>query len=206
MLMTTIAIGLAFMAMGAGGCGSGSHSAPSIRSVSTAAATTPAAGTSRPTGVGIHDPESTLILSSPVKLDPIASRYTCDGANVSLPISWRNVPADTAEIDVVIFNLGAPQGNGEKEAWAVAGLKPSLHGLPSGKLPPGAIVGRDQLDATRYSICPHIGMKTSYVVRVLTRRHRVHVKPGFDSEAFAREILNSSSEDSGLLGFSYIRP
>jgi phosphatidylethanolamine-binding protein (PEBP) family uncharacterized protein len=200
-----IATGVSIIAVGLIGCGGATTSSSS--SISSPGSTADAASSPSSTPrrhVEIHDPESTIRLTSPVPLQPIASRYTCDGADVPLPLRWSTVPADTVEQDVVIFELHPPAGR-SAESWAVAGLGPSVRAISSGLLPHGAIVGRNNLGKTGYSVCPPHSVSAKYIVRVMTRRHKVHVEPGFDSAAFAKAVVGSSSEDSGLLVFSYAR-
>ncbi len=138
-------------------------------------------------------------LTSPVPLEPISARYTCDGANVSLPFSWSGVPARTAEIDLFVFEV-----KGTRPAWAVAGLRPGVHRLAAGTLPAGAVVGRNALGQNRYSVCPPKGLKATYVVRVFPLPRRLAASPGFNVDALFNRILHIATS-SGLLAFSYQR-
>ena len=132
-------------------------------------------------------------------LHPIPSRYTCDGGNVSLPFAWRHAPANTKEIDLFVV---ASRDNAP--VWGIAGLKPSVHGFSAGRLPAGAILGRNSSGQNGYSLCPPKGSQVNYVVRVLPLPHRLAAKPGFNVEALFGRALNTA-EASGLLTFSYQR-
>jgi phosphatidylethanolamine-binding protein (PEBP) family uncharacterized protein len=136
-------------------------------------------------------------------LNPFPAHYTCDGANASMPLSWSQLPANTAEVDVFLFNLQAVHGK-LIDDWAVAGLKPTLHGLPAGKLPPGAIVGRNSFGQTRWSVCPPKGKSVRYAFLLYALPKRIPVKPGFAATKL-REIALHTAESAGLLAGSYKR-
>jgi phosphatidylethanolamine-binding protein (PEBP) family uncharacterized protein len=193
--------------LAAAGCGGGSSASSSaitssadITAASTAAST--AQETAPATASQVIPPEISIDLTSPIKLKPISSHYTCDGANSSLPLAWRNVPANTVELVVFIFTL--PGDVKHIPDWAVAGLRPSLHQLSTGRVPSGAIVGRNSEGANRYSICPHKGKRADYLVHLYALTHRVSATPGFDPNRL-REMLQQHPTHEGLLEFSYAR-
>jgi phosphatidylethanolamine-binding protein (PEBP) family uncharacterized protein len=138
-------------------------------------------------------PTVEIPVESPVKLEPISARYTCAGANVPPPIKWSEIPPGTVELDLFVLNV---QPIHEKifSDWAVAGLKPTLHGLTSGKLPPGAIVGRNSFGQTGYSVCPPPprGTKVTYVVQLYALPHKIPVKPGFVSGEISSKAFHTA--------------
>ncbi len=214
-LRKTFGIGGLLMTLAAIGCGgSGSSSTASTTPTATVASasstsstpTSTTATTSTSTSTSTAEekvPTIDLPLASSAKLNPISARYTCDGADTSLPISWSKIPPHTAEIEVFVFNF-LPVGGKLFPDWAVAGLKPSLHGLSAGQLPAGAIVGRNGFGQTRYSICPAKGSNTRFAFLVYPVPHRIVVKPGFNANALREKALHSA-EHAGLLAFSYRR-
>jgi Raf kinase inhibitor-like YbhB/YbcL family protein len=60
----------------------------------------------------------------------IPSKYTCDGANVSPPLAWDDVPQGTRSLAIVVDDPDAPSGTWVH--WIVSGLSPEAHGLPEG--------------------------------------------------------------------------
>jgi phosphatidylethanolamine-binding protein (PEBP) family uncharacterized protein len=212
-LRKTIGIGgllITLAAIGCGGSGSSSTAATSTTPTATVASvsstsSTPTSTTSTSTSSTASEkvPTIDVPLASSANLNPISVRYTCDGADTSLPISWSNVPPHTAEIEVFVFNF-LPVGGKLFPDWAVAGLKPSVHSLAAGQLPAGAIVGRNGFGATRYSICPAKGSNTRFAFLVYAVPHRIAVRPGFNANALREKALHSA-EHAGLLAFSYRR-
>lgn len=49
--------------------------------------------------------------------DAIPKRFTCDGANVSPPLAWRDAPAGTQSFALVIDDPDAPDPNAPKRVW-----------------------------------------------------------------------------------------
>jgi hypothetical protein len=93
---------------------------------------------------GTH-PVADISLSSPALSasgTQLPARYTCAGADESLPLHWSQVPAGTQEL--VLFVVSEqPVDRKLFFDWALGGLNPSLQGLGAGQLPAGATIGRN---------------------------------------------------------------
>jgi Raf kinase inhibitor-like YbhB/YbcL family protein len=63
----------------------------------------------------------------------IPSRYTCDGANVSPPLTWSSVPAETESISLICEDPDAPVGNWVH--WVLFNLPPDTRSLEEGVQP-----------------------------------------------------------------------
>ncbi len=152
-------------------------------------------------------PSPSIEVSLPTLLPKrqIPKRYTCEGADVSLPARWSGIPRNASELAVFVVNLQPTDGKLFFD-WAVAGLSPVSRGIFAGGLPPGVIVGRNSFGNTGYSICPAKGTpEEHYVVRVFALPHALAAKPGFDSEALYREA-ERSAKVVGLDGGAYAPP
>jgi phosphatidylethanolamine-binding protein (PEBP) family uncharacterized protein len=211
MLMLTLA--------GCGGSSSTSHSSSTAASASqttSSAATQTSAGApssapnneqaSQP-GEPKHFPKITLPVSSPVFSagSKIPVRYTCDGAGTSPPLQWKAIPRGTTELALFVFNPNSASAEKPLIYWAVTGLHPALEGISAGKLPPGAIVGRNSLGQSSYTICPpkSDGLQ-HYAVALLAMPHSVSATPGFNANALYKTVLHTA-EYAGLAGFTYQR-
>ena len=60
----------------------------------------------------------------------IPRKYTCDGENVSPPLSWSAVPDMTASLVVIVDDPDAPRGNWVH--WVLYDLPPDLESLQEG--------------------------------------------------------------------------
>ncbi len=151
-------------------------------------------------GCGSGDPSSTattanlrkIALASPAiaaNSTAIPARYTCAGANMSLPLRWSAVPRATREILLVMFSIApvSRERATETPQWVVAGLAPSVHQLAPGKLPAGALLGRDPLGQSRYSVCPAKGARGTYLLVVFASPLKLEHDAGFaDTSAWAK--------------------
>lgn len=144
-----------------------------------------------------------ISLTSSTGLEPIAARYTCDGADQSLPLSWGRIPYGTVELAVFVINDEPVRGKFFVD-WAVTGLKPSLRKLSAGRLPSGAVVGRNGFGQARYSICPPKGPRAGYLIRLDALPKRVGERPGFNASAQLTPVTRASNF-SGVSGFTYKR-
>lgn len=96
---------------------------------------------------------------------PIPVRYTCEGDDVSPPLSWRDVPDGTKSLALVIDDPDAPDPKHPQRTfvhWVVYNLPPDATALPEDargqKLPSGARTGKNDFQRTEYGgPCPPIG-------------------------------------------------
>ncbi len=73
-----------------------------------------------------------LLLASPV-FSPggaIPSEYTCDGADISPPLTWSGLPAGTQSLVLIVEDPDAPSGTFRH--WAAFDIPPSATGLAAG--------------------------------------------------------------------------
>lgn len=196
------------------GCGGGGSSSSSTASTTK---TTSSAGGSKAESVPAHphlhrpngSPLSTTIdVGSPAVggTTPLPTRYTCDGANTSLPISWGTLPPRTTDVALFLITAGEVHGElGLKSIdWAVANLNPSTHGIGAGHLPAGALVGSNELGSKGYSICPAKGSSGNFAVLLYALPRRLVVKSGFNAVS-AREQAAANALAGGVFTTSYKR-
>jgi Raf kinase inhibitor-like YbhB/YbcL family protein len=112
----------------------------------------------------------------------IPVRFTCRGADVSPPLRWSRVPSKTKEIALLMIDRSAP--GGPFTHWALAGIPPTDRGLPTGRLPSGAVAGRNDFGKVGYGgPCPPAGKVHHYVIELLALAKRVRLSRGFASDA-----------------------
>ncbi len=95
----------------------------------------------------------------------IPNRYTCDGENVSPPLTWTGVPAGTKSLALVVDDPDAPDPAHPKRTWVhwvLYNLPPADGGLVEGvaaaALPAGTLPGKNDWQSTGYGgPCPPIG-------------------------------------------------
>ena len=95
----------------------------------------------------------------------IPAQYTCDGSDISPPLSWKNVPAGTGSVVLVVEDPDAPSGTFRH--WAVFDIPPASPGLDAGysaNRPAAALhQARNDFGKTAYSgPCPPKGAGTHH--------------------------------------------
>lgn len=133
----------------------------------------------------------------------LPATYTCDGKDTWPAFSWSGFPADTAELVLFMMNV-QPVNEKIFFDWAVAGLDPSAGGIESGKLPAGAVEGKNSFGKDGYSICPPKGKAETFMVTLYALPKALGAKQGFDPLAL-REEVSSLSRNSGLYAVAYGR-
>jgi Raf kinase inhibitor-like YbhB/YbcL family protein len=95
----------------------------------------------------------------------IPSVYTCEGKNISPPLSWSAVPAGTRSLALIVDDPDAPDPKAPKTTyvhWVVYDIPPSTPGIPeaatSSDLPRGTRVAFNDFKRQGYGgPCPPIG-------------------------------------------------
>jgi phosphatidylethanolamine-binding protein (PEBP) family uncharacterized protein len=141
--------------------------------------------------------------SSPGGVAELSAAYTCDGKDSWPELRWQGVPANTAELALFAMNLRPVEGKLNFD-WTVAGLDPSLTGIPAGRLPKGAVMGRNSLGKAGYTICPPEGSSETYIFALYALPERVTVQKGFDPIALRKEV-GEMSGNGGVMAVGYQR-
>lgn len=218
MRMSAVPVPLLVLVLTLAGCGgssskSQSSSTPAGASQTSSSSTTTGTQTSggasanAQTSKAEHYPKIAIKLSSPVFSagNKIPARYTCDGADTSPPLRWGAVPPGTAELALFVLGNDGEVAGKSPIYWAVAGLPATLRGISAGRLPPGAIVGRNSLGQSRYTICPARGQGLRhYAVGLLALPRSAAATPGFDANALFKTVQHTA-EYAGLTTFTYRR-
>jgi len=93
----------------------------------------------------------------------IPARYTCQGEDVSSPLTWTDLPADTKSIVLIVDDPDAPDPAAPKRTWVhwvLYNLPPTATGLAEAvrELPEGTLEGRNDWGRTGYGgPCPPVG-------------------------------------------------
>jgi len=100
-----------------------------------------------------------------VNMGPIPAKYTCEGEDASPPLAWRNLPAGTRSLVLIVDDPDAPDPAAPKYTWVhwlVYNIPPSMAGLGEGAgnrpIPAGLRGGVGSSKKTGYGgPCPPIG-------------------------------------------------
>ncbi len=112
----------------------------------------------------------------------IPTEYTCDGAGISPPLEWKNVPAKAAALVLFVIddNTAGPAGG---IRWIVGDINPSSKGVAAGKTPEGGIVGSDTQGHTGYgAICPPHGKASTIEFVLYALSKKIPLTTGFQPD------------------------
>src|SRR5215471_20888590 len=95
----------------------------------------------------------------------IPTQHTSEGADVSPPLAWSDLPEGTESLAIVVDDPDAPDPRAPKMTWVhwvAYDIPPSLPGLREGasgaRMPGGAREGQNDWQRTGYrGPCPPIG-------------------------------------------------
>lgn len=88
----------------------------------------------------------------------IPSKYTCDGTNISPPLSWHDEPKSTKSFVLIVDDPDAPVGNWDH--WLLFNIPETTHEMSENlsSLPNGALQGKNSWGKSAYGgPCPPDG-------------------------------------------------
>lgn len=109
-----------------------------------------------------------LTLTSPAfaNNDSLPRQCSCDGADASPALAWSDVPDGAVEMILLFEDIDGP--GGPQVLWAVYGLDPALGGVEEGKIPPGAVGGKNDYGRNDWEgPCPPAGRPHRYAFTLL---------------------------------------
>lgn len=122
----------------------------------------------------------------------IPALYTCDGSDLSPPVTWSGAPAGTKSFLIVMADPDAP--GGVFIHWVVYNVPPNVTSLPQGvpKAPstPYGLQAVNDFGRIGYGgPCPPPGRPHRYVITVYALDSALGLPPG----ASSREVISAAS-------------
>jgi Raf kinase inhibitor-like YbhB/YbcL family protein len=97
--------------------------------------------------------------------DTVPVQFTCDGDDVSPPLSWSGVPEDATELRISLRDPDAP--GGIFTHWLVGGIDPSSSDVGQGMVPAGGTEEMNSFGERAYGgPCPPPGDAHRYIFTV----------------------------------------
>jgi Raf kinase inhibitor-like YbhB/YbcL family protein len=134
--------------------------------------------------------------------DPIPPRYTCDGADVSPPLAWRDAPARAATFALIMDDPDAPAGTWVH--WVLFNLPGSARELGEGasaRVPPaGAVEGANSWGRRGYGgPCPPSGTHR-YLFRLYALDRALDLPPGATAADLRGAMRGRMLAECSLMG------
>ena len=134
----------------------------------------------------------------------IPEQYTCDGADVSPPLTWKGTPEGTVSLALICDDPDAPRGTWVH--WVLYNLPSDLTELPKGidtspSLESGWRQGRNDFDRTGYGgPCPPPGTAHRYFFKVYALDAAVNLEPGAAKAELLEAIEGHVLAQASLMG------
>lgn len=146
------------------------------------------------------------LTSEALKDGRIPVRYSKDGDNVSPPLEWSDLPADTKEL-ALLFESITPQTQEPFVQWLVYAIPPDTGALPEGyqhkrdpKEPLDVLQGRNALDNVGYDgPLGTLNRSVRYRFRLFALDAPLDLPPGADKEEFLQTSTGHVLEQSDLI-------
>ncbi len=139
---------------------------------------------------------------------PIPARYSQDGDNVSPPLQFDGIPAETAELAVIADDPDAPRDEPWVH-WVIYRIPAGVDHLPEGvpasprpDRPSGAMQGRNTSGNTGYDgPAPPRGHGTHhYHFKVYALDDELDLQPGADKQALLEAMEGHLLDEGELVG------
>jgi Raf kinase inhibitor-like YbhB/YbcL family protein len=133
---------------------------------------------------------------------PVA--YTCDGTDISPPLSWGPIPQGTAGITILVTDPDAPGGTFIH--WVACNIPPGTRGIPAGApgkgvLPAGSVEGMNDMGRPGYGgPCPPKGKPHHYHFTVYALDSAINLTGKRDGRMLAGALAGHILAQGELVG------
>ena len=116
----------------------------------------------------------------------IPQKYTCDGQDISPPLSWSDPPRETVSFVLIVEDIDAPKGIFTH--WIIFNIPASLRSLPEGVPKQGEVEGigtqgKNDFNEIGYGgPCPPPGSTHRYVFKLYALDISLDLNPGATKE------------------------
>jgi Raf kinase inhibitor-like YbhB/YbcL family protein len=135
--------------------------------------------------------------------DPIPRRFSCDGDDVSPPLSWTAPPAESASLALIVDDPDAPAGTWVH--WVLWGIPADSGGLPeaipaSARLEDGTTSGKNSWGRLGYGgPCPPRGTHR-YFFKLYALDASPDIEPGATKERLLAAMKGHILAEARLMG------
>ena len=133
----------------------------------------------------------------------IPSRYTCDGGDLSPPLSWSGIPEGTQRLALICDDPDAPRGTWVH--WVAYDIPATLRELPEGVAPTPALAGGGSQGKSSFGRsgyggpCPPSGTHR-YFFRLYALDAPLGLPPGATKEELLRAMSGHLLGEGVLMG------
>ncbi|MBI2108767.1 MAG: YbhB/YbcL family Raf kinase inhibitor-like protein [Parcubacteria group bacterium] len=128
----------------------------------------------------------------------IPQKYTCDGENVSLPLSFSNIPNGTKTLALIMDDPDAPVGLWVH--WTLWNISPGTKEIKENSVPKGAVEGMTNFGKPGYGgPCPPDG-EHRYFFKLYALDAELNLSKETDKGALEEAMMGHVLEKAELIG------
>jgi Raf kinase inhibitor-like YbhB/YbcL family protein len=129
----------------------------------------------------------------------ILKKYTCDGENISPPLSIEGVPEGTESLALIVDDPDAPMGTWVH--WLVWNIPPQFDEFPEGSFPPSALQGKNDFNDEQWGgPCPPPGPEHRYFFKLYALDTILELKKGATKPLLEKAMEGHILAQSELIG------
>lgn len=134
----------------------------------------------------------------------IPKKFTCDGPDLSPPLTWKDAPARTQSFAIVVDDPDAPVGTWVH--WVLYNLPANTKELPEGvekkeQLASGALQGRNDFRKIGYNgPCPPPGKPHRYYFKLFALDTKLNLNAGATKADLERAMQSHILGEAQLIG------
>jgi len=130
----------------------------------------------------------------------LPAKYTCDGASISPPVQWQDVPANTKSFALIYDDPDAPAGTWTH--WVLYNIPPTTNLLAENAttLPAGTQAGMNSWPNQKYGApCPPSG-EHRYIFHLYALDTTLKLSGKITAEKLRQEMQGHIIENTTLMG------
>lgn len=128
----------------------------------------------------------------------IPSQYTCDGDNISPPLSWQGVPEGTKSLALIVDDPDAPSKTWVH--WVVYNIPETVHEALEGQSPKKSLQGTNDFHDMGYGgPCPPSGSHR-YFFKLYALGSTLTLAPGATKQQVEQAMEGHILEKTALIG------
>lgn len=128
----------------------------------------------------------------------IPQKYSCDGENISPPLSILDVPANSVSLVLIMDDPDAPAGTWVH--WLVWNIDPNVKDITEGATPSGSVSGTTSFGDVGYGgPCPPSGQHR-YFFKLYALNSKIDLKEDAKVENLTQAMKNHLIQETSLMG------
>lgn len=129
--------------------------------------------------------------------ESIPRKYTCEGEDLSPPLTFEEVPSNTESIAIIVEDPDAPRGTFDH--WIAWNIPGDIHSLPEDAEVPQE--GQNDFGEMRYrGPCPPKGPTHHYHFKVYALDTLLDIEPGSSKKELEKAMRNHILANAELIG------